>query len=341
MGAIVRLPPDIVSTPVFLQQGETVDWSLTLAGVPDLWKITKGKGLKVGVLDSGCDLNHPDLKEAIDVAKDFTGSRFGAQDRNGHGTHVCGTIAARADNNGIIGILPECRLHVYKVLDDQGAGSSDGIAAAFDEAAADGCDLINCSFGAGYPDPLMRAANTRAAQRGLWCICAAGNNGGAAGYPAAWNWNVAVAAYMRNGQPAQFSARGAAVDIGAYGVDIVSCAPGGGHQKMSGTSMASPFVTGIAGLYLARLLLGGATVTKPGVTQLIAKLKEGATDPGQAGTGGLINPGKIIEPIVAPPPGGGEPGRSTLIGQWEGFGVYVPARASDLISFSIGPVDGA
>lgn len=339
MGAIVRLPPDLTpGVPVFLQQGETVDWSLTLAGVPDLWKITKGKGLKVGVLDSGCDLNHPDLKDAIDVHKDFTGSRFGAQDRNGHGTHVCGTIAARADSQGIIGVLPECRLHVYKVLDDSGAGSSEGIALAMDEAAADGCDLINCSFGAGFPDPFMQAANTRISRKGVWVICAAGNNGGKPGYPAAWNWNLAVGAYQRNGQPAPFSARGPEVDIGAYGVDIVSCAPGGGYQKMSGTSMASPFVTGVAGLYWARLLLGNANALKPGVTQLIAKLKEGASDPGQAGTGGLINPGKVVEPIVAGPV---DPGRSTLIGQWGGFGLYAPARANDLFTFSIGPVDGA
>lgn len=338
MGAIVRLPPDITRAQVLLQQGETVDWSLTLAGVPDLWKITKGKGIKVGVLDSGCDLNHPDLRDAIDVAKDFTGSRFGAQDRNGHGTHVCGTIAARADDNGVIGVLPECRLHVYKVLDDQGAGSSDGIARAMDEAASDGCDLINCSFGAGLPDPMMRAANVRIAGKGVWVICAAGNDGGQAGYPAAWNWNVAVAAYMRNGQPAPFSARGSAVDIGAYGVDIVSCAPGGGYQKMSGTSMASPFVTGIAGLYLARVMLNVPAPAKPSTQQLIAKLKEGATDPGQAGTGGLINPGKIVEPITVAPV---DPGRSTLIGNYLGIGLYSPARPQDTVSFSLGPVDGA
>lgn len=338
MGAIVRLPPDITKAPVFLQQGETVDWSLTLAGVPDLWKITKGKGLKVGVLDSGCDLNHPDLKDAIDVAKDFTNSRFGAQDRNGHGTHTAGTIAARADGNGIIGLLPECRLHVYKVLDDSGAGSSEGIARAMDEAAADGCDLINCSFGAGFPDPMMGAANRRIANKGVWVICAAGNDGGAAGYPAAWNFNVAVAAYQRNGQPAPFSARGAAVDIGAYGVDIVSCAPGGGHQKMSGTSMACPFVSGVAGLYLSRLLLSTPVAPKPTVDRLIAKLKEGATDPGHAGTGGLINPGKIVEPL---PIGGPvvDPGRSQLLYELGGFGVYAPARPGDLMTFSIGLVN--
>jgi subtilisin family serine protease len=340
MPCIVRLPRDLRWSPVALAQGETIDWSLALSKVPDLWKRSRGRGIKIGILDSGCDLNHPDLQEAIDVAVDFTRSRFGPADRHGHGTHVAGTIGARANETGIIGVLPECRLHVYKVLDDSGAGGSGSIIAACDRAIDDGCHLVNCSFGSPQPDPTMLAVFERLIRHRVWPVCAAGNSGGKPGYPGAWQGCIGVAAYGRNGKPTRFSCRGREVDIGAYGEDILSCAPGGGHQQMSGTSMAAPFVSGILGWLIARHIeLGQASRTPLDTSdQVIEHLRRGATEAGALGpnfTGGLINPGEVADATDVAELD------SRLVFELLGFGLFSPARPTDPLTYSIGAVGQA
>src|SRR5262245_10644952 len=106
---IYRLPPVTVdATCVAL--AETVDWGLAPSNIPQAWKQTRGEGVTVAVLDTGIDPQHPDLAEAVVAMRDFTGSPRGPIDANGHGTHVAGTLAARENDVGLIGLAPACKL---------------------------------------------------------------------------------------------------------------------------------------------------------------------------------------------------------------------------------------
>ncbi|MBI3463995.1 MAG: S8 family serine peptidase, partial [Planctomycetes bacterium] len=117
-----RLPP-FTCEATFVALAEQIDWSLAAYKIPQHWVQTRGQGIKVAVLDTGVDLDHPDLAAAIDEARDFTDSPSGPRDRNGHGTHVAGTIAARRNEAGVVGVAPECHLLIGKVLGDDGSGA--------------------------------------------------------------------------------------------------------------------------------------------------------------------------------------------------------------------------
>ena len=106
---IYSIPPFKVEK-VFTSNSQTVDWGVELVGVPNFWKYTKGKGVKVAVLDTGIAYKHPDLEGAISDMKDFTNSPSGISDMNGHGTHCAGIIAARDNSVGVIGGAPEADL---------------------------------------------------------------------------------------------------------------------------------------------------------------------------------------------------------------------------------------
>ncbi len=116
-----------------------VEWNLNLLKVPDAWAKTKGKGAVVADLDTGIDSNHPDLRNRVKKVKDFSNSQFGATDKQGHGTHTAGTVAAEGD---LPGVAPQCDLIIGKVLGDDGSGGVDAIAAGIDWATENGADVI-------------------------------------------------------------------------------------------------------------------------------------------------------------------------------------------------------
>jgi len=247
-----HLPPfRIESTHAALT--ETIDWSLAAYHIPNHWKDTRGAGVRVALLDTGIDQSHPDLADAIDDARDFTNSPFGPADRNGHGTHTAGTIAARQNNLGVIGVAPDCRLLIGKVLGDDGSGSSANVAAGIDWAADSGADVISMSLGSPEPDDALLAAIERAVAKGKFIIAAAGNDGrdNSINYPARWSGTIAVAAVDASGHLAPFSSRGPEVDIAAPGENILSTWLRGTYAKLSGTSMATPFVAGVTALLVA------------------------------------------------------------------------------------------
>ena len=173
---MIRLPPFRIEA-TFTTLSETIDWGLTAYHIPDHWKATRGKNIKVAVLDTGIDEAHPDLKDAIDDARDFTRSRFGPIDRHGHGTHTAGTIGARQNDVGVVGVAPDCRLLIGKVLGDDGSGSSATVAAGIDWACDSGSDVISLSLGSPEPDDVLLAAVECAASKGKFIIAAAGNDG--------------------------------------------------------------------------------------------------------------------------------------------------------------------
>jgi subtilisin family serine protease len=304
---IYRLPPYRVEM-VLKALAETIDWGLAAYGIPDVWKQTRGRGIRVAVLDTGIDEVHPDLAQVVLKSHDFSGSVFGSHDQAGHGTHVSGIIAARQNELGVVGICPDLAeagggLLVGKVLGDDGAGTDASVTAGIDWAVAEGAHLISMSLGSPMPSDAMHRAIRRATESGIFVICAAGNNGAdnSVDYPGRWVETIAVGAVDRHGRVAAFSSRGPEVDIAAPGQDVLSTYPGNRYAKLSGTSMATPFVTGVVALMLAKHHEHGSPTPITTVTQLRDHLARSATDAGSPGKDpaygyGLVNPASMLGP---------------------------------------------
>ncbi len=296
----VRLPPYTVEA-CYAALSETIDWGLGAYRIPQQWRDTMGQDVTVAILDTGIDEDHPDLSDAIHDARDFTNSRSGPNDRQGHGTHVAGTVGARHDDRGVVGVAPQCRLLIAKVLGDDGSGTSDRVASGVDWACDSGADILSLSLGSPSPDERLCRAIERAVEKEKFVICAAGNAGrpDSVDFPARWPTTVAVGSVDRNGRVSRFSSRGSEVDICAPGQDVLSTYLNGGYAKLSGTSMAAPFVTGVVALLLAKhRSLGGRTPVR-NQRQLVEHLRRTATDAGPAGKDpsfgyGLINPESVL-----------------------------------------------
>lgn len=247
-GPIYRLPPMLLGPKVYManELTDTLDWGLEINGIDKAW-VTKGEGIKIGVADTG-QPDHTDLAGAIILAKNFSQSST-VRDLNGHSTHVCGTIGARENGKGVVGVAPRCSIVIAKVLNDDGSGNLDAVAKGIDWLVDQGCDIISMSLGGSY-HPALKAAVARALARGVFVICAAGNEGyvngkSMVGYPGSDPGVVAIASYNKAGNLSDYSSRGPEVDIAFPGEDILSTWPGNGYRRISGTSMATPFCSGM------------------------------------------------------------------------------------------------
>ncbi|MGF1512592.1 MAG: S8 family peptidase [Elainellaceae cyanobacterium] len=248
---------------------------------PEAWEISTGSGVVVGVIDSGIDYTHPDLADSLwtnpgeipgnnrdDDGNGYVDDYYGydfvnddgdPMDDNGHGTHVAGTIAASGSNQlGTIGVAPDAKVMALKFLDSDSQGSTFDAIQAIEYAMVMGADLTNNSWGgAGYSQALRDAIAT-SAYVGQTYIAAAGNVGSdndiEPEYPASYDLDnvISVAASTPSDQLADFSNYGlTSVDVVAPGSSIYSTIPGGDYMARSGTSMATPHVTGIAALLLS------------------------------------------------------------------------------------------
>lgn len=302
-------PGQIVSVKAATDEA---DWGHAAIGVPEAWKVTKGKGAVVAVLDTGADHAHRDLKNQILMSKDFTGSRSGDSDVNGHGSHCAGVVAAEANGVGMVGVAPEAKLIIGKVLGDRGSGSDAGIAAGIDWAVRNGADVISMSLGSSGPSARIHDAVKRAAAKGVIVVAAAGNAGPGAntvGYPGGHPECVCVAATDSAGKVASFSSRGPQLTVAAPGVQVKSCYPGDRFAVMSGTSMATPYVAGCAALYVADAKARGVKPTPEGFRKAAT---ETATDLPPSGKDtasgyGIVKPAKFLsaktpEPKLPDPP---------------------------------------
>ena len=290
-----KLPPYSVEQ-VLVAQSQVVDWGVRALGVPELWRKTRGKGVRVAVLDTGAP-DHPDLAGAVLEARDFTGSRYGSRDVQGHSTHCCGILAARDNATGVVGVAPEASLLIAKVLGDGGSGSSAAVAAGVRWAAERGADVISMSLGSQAPDESIRSAIRDAVGRNVVVVVAAGNDGpdpGSVDYPGRWPEAVAVASYNEAGRISDFSSRGAEVDVAAPGEHITSTYLNGTLAKLSGTSMATPFAAGVIAL-----LLAARAPAKLSAAEVLSRIKETSADIGSPGFDpasgwGLIDPKKLV-----------------------------------------------
>ncbi|MDH3658154.1 MAG: S8 family peptidase [Nitrosopumilus sp.] len=223
----------------------------------------------IAILDTGIDVNHPDLNVVEFV--NFV-SRSSNDDRQGHGSHVAGISAALDNNEGVVGVAPGARLWAVKVLGDNGQGSTSSIISGIDYVTqhADEIEVVNMSLGGEFSSDILDQAISNSVLAGVIYIVAAGNDGrDAASFSPASHPEVVTVSAMADSDGkssalgpstsagnddsfATFSNFGAVVDIASPGVDIQSTFRDGGYAKLSGTSMASPHVAGIAALYVAQ-----------------------------------------------------------------------------------------
>lgn len=281
---------------------------------PDAWAVTRGTGATVAVVDTGVDVTHPDLVGGTAAGWDWVEGDAIPQDAHGHGTHVAGTIAARAENGiGVAGVAPEAVVMPLRVLGADGSGTTADVAAAFAYAGGQGVDVVNASLGGGGYSQAMADAIQGAP--GTLFVVAAGNDGTDNDVSPMYPCNIAasnivcVAATTRADAIASFSNRGAtSVDLGAPGSSIYSTLPGG-YGWMSGTSMATPHVAGAAAL-LASTGAGPEAIR----SALLASVDPVASLAGVTVSGGRLNaavalqvpdvglPAALIAPTLAPLP---------------------------------------
>lgn len=233
---------------------ERISWGTAVMDIPKIWQDTQGEGVKVAVLDTGIDTDHPDLKDAIIAKRDFTGD--GIEDVSGHGTHCAGIIAARMNNVGFVGVAPKSELIIAKVLGNNGYGSYNWVAEGISWATKQGAHIISMSLGGPATTNLLFASVHRAMSEGIFIVCAAGNEGSmfpnSIGYPGRYGGVITVAAHDNNGNPSGFSSFGGEIDFMAPGTHIWSTYKNGGYAELSGTSMATPFVAGLAALVTSK-----------------------------------------------------------------------------------------
>ncbi len=250
----------------------------------EAWDVstTRGTGITVAVVDSGIDLQHPELSAKLVPGWDFFNDDNNPDDNIGHGTHVAGIIAARANNSaGIAGVAFNAKVMPVKVCDiivDPISGSYLGcpyyyIAAGIIHAVDKGARVINLSLGGAKDSPTVKGAVDYALARNVVVVASAGNDGDTTNhvsYPAAYPGVISVAAHDNEGIHAPFSTSNPFVDISAPGVNILSTVPAEldsdpgtpvGYALDDGTSMAAPHVSGVAALLLsAKVATTPATV---------------------------------------------------------------------------------
>ena len=272
-------------------------WAPPLIHLPAAWDITTGSAaVKVAVIDTGIDYLHPDLSGRFTGGYDFVNQDDDALDDHGHGTHVAGIIAAGGNNGvGVAGAAWGVSLLGYKVLDASGSGFDSDVISAIIAAADAGARIINMSLGGDQASPALTDAVNYALARNVVIVAAAGNDGAATvGYPAAIPGVIAVSSTNQSDGLSSFSNYGSAISVGAPGSSILSTVPSGGcalcvgsgYRTLSGTSMATPQVAGLAALILS--VNGGYSAA-----QVRAIIENTAADLGSPGVDPSFGNGRI------------------------------------------------
>jgi len=240
---------EVPNDPYYPQQ-----WGLDKIKASLAFDVTHGSaGVNIAIVDTGVSGDHPDLSSKISKAADCTLSfceSVSSFDDNGHGTHVAGIAASGTNNNiGIAGTGYNTSLISVKVLDSSGSGYYSWVANGIIWAADHGARVINLSLGGSSSSFTLSNAVDYAWGKGVVIVAASGNsNSSRRLYPAYYSQVISVAATDQNDQKAWFSSYGSWVKIAAPGVDIFSTYNNGDYATLSGTSMATPFVSGVAGL---------------------------------------------------------------------------------------------
>lgn len=229
---------------------QTIPWGIDRIGANKVWDKSRGKNVRMAVVDTGIDLDHPDLAENIKGGYNALEPARPPDDDNGHGSHVAGIIAAVDNGFGVIGAAPGVDLYAVKALNDSGEGSLSTIVKALHWCVSNNMDVVNLSVGSDKDSGVLRQAVTGVVRRGVVVVAAAGNDGTSQSvdYPAAYPEVVAVGATDQRDRLARYSSQGPELNVVAPGSSVFSTYMDGGYKRLSGTSMATPHVAGAVAL---------------------------------------------------------------------------------------------
>ena len=241
----VKIPEFKIDSTSSINFNET-PWSFDNYKIPKHWAETKGEGVQILVLDTG-QPDHEDLKDNNNFYGNFT-NETNDQDLNGHQTHCNGIIAGATT-----GIAPLCTLFSGKVLRKNGSGDIRSIVKALEKCLHSNFDIISMSLGSRTHSPELEDVINKLTNQNKIIVCAAGNSGkSGVSYPAKFKNTIAVAAHDKNNNIAYFSSQGTEVDFAAPGSSIYSTYLNNLYAKLSGTSMACPFIVGVIALMLSK-----------------------------------------------------------------------------------------
>lgn len=265
----------------------SVPWGVKHIRAPQTWSKSKGDRIRVGVIDTGADYSHPDLRHCLSYGVNLVNRHLLPNDDNGHGTHIAGTIAAASSRQqGIVGVAPQAIIHPVKAFDHQGSAFVSDIIGGIDWCVRNQIHIINMSFGMKTYSKALELAVLHAFRSGVIVVASSGNEGKQKiiDYPARLRQVIAVGASTRRGKIAPFSNVSKTIDIYAPGEKIYSTWLKGKYHELSGTSMATSHVSGVVALMLSR---------KPGLnpTQIKSIVKRHARL--------LIKPGMSIREVHA------------------------------------------
>ncbi len=282
--------------------GEIMDYGVKMSGANLEWTESMGEGIKIGIIDSGVDLSHPDLLGRIKKYANFSGGlQDDVTDENGHGTHVAGILSANRNGYGVVGVAPQASLYVAKAFDKRGMATDEAVAQSLDWLISNKVNIINMSFSS-TDLPSYHNQIKKAYDKGIIVICAAGNNGRlkgkALGYPARFHETISVAAVDMNTNVMSFSSKNVGADIAAPGYEILSCYPHKRFARLSGTSMSAPIISGAAAILQrkAKNRLGRFLTPEEMRTVLCMYCEDiGKKGPDSAAGCGLFSFGRIIK----------------------------------------------
>jgi subtilisin len=232
---------------------ESVDWGVRRINAPEAWETATGRGVRVGIVDTGIATAHPDLRGA--VIGGFNAIDNGSyEDDNDHGTYVASVVAARRNGVGIVGVAPDALLYAIKVMGDDGRGYISDVIEGCQWAIEEGLSVVNMSLGSTYGSVALREAMSALTSQGVSTIVAAGNEGErGVFFPARDDVAVCVGGSGMDDKRVSWSNYGSALKengVLAPGDWIQAAKKDGGWRRVSGTSIAAPHVTGLIALML-------------------------------------------------------------------------------------------
>lgn len=335
---------------VITPMAQTTPYGITMVQADQVSDSSAGN-TKVCVIDTGWTQGHEDLQNSSVTGYAFSGHGNWYQDGNGHGTHVAGTMVALNNNSGVVGVIGsgQAGVHIVKIFNNSGNWTTaSNLITAIQSCEDAGAKVVNMSLGGGSSNQTENTAMNNFHNGGMLLVAAAGNDGNTAfSYPASYNAVVSVAAVNSSGSLASFSQRNSQVELSGPGVSVNSTWNNGGYNSISGTSMASPHVAGVAALVWSN---------HPQCTaaQIRSALNATAEDRGTAGRDNSYGWG-IVKAKAAhdyltnngcdgsggddggtPPDGGGAtfPNLSATSGQWLRGSYQIPSGVSS-VTFQI------
>jgi subtilisin len=272
------------------------------------WDHSRGKDIKVFILDTGIDDTHPDLVGNFRGGASFVPTESSTRDFNSHGTHCAGTVAAQINGLGVVGVAPAADLYAVKVLDRQGRGQFSWLIAGIDWCIdQEGLKILSMSLGGAEDPSALQAICNEAYNQGCLLVAAAGNSGPnvPVGAPARYSSVIAVSAIDGNDIIATFSSRGPEVELCAPGVNVLSTIPGGQYGTKRGTSMACPHVTGSAALTWGSHRYSNNVI----IRRLLAGTADPLGNPGRSDEYGFgrVDAEEAAAAVALPPPLSGIP----------------------------------